>query len=78
MIFYRPKDGSDEWDDKDHLAADIVGGDLLRELTVSYIVAITSGSGRFGIRKRNQWKNKNYRKLPSQSDTDHPFTYLGE
>ena len=39
------EDGSDERDDEDHLAADIAGGDLLCKLAVSYIVAITSGTG---------------------------------
>jgi hypothetical protein len=39
------EDGSDEWDYKYHLAADIAGGDLLCELTVRYIVTIAGSAG---------------------------------
>ena len=40
-----PEDGSDEWDYKDHFAADVAGGDLLGELTVRYIVTIAGSAG---------------------------------
>jgi hypothetical protein len=36
------KDSAKEWDDKDHLAADIGGRDLFSKLAVSYIVSIAS------------------------------------
>jgi len=39
------KDSAKEWDDKDHLAADIGGRDLFSELAVSYISTCTSFCG---------------------------------
>jgi hypothetical protein len=38
------EDCANEWDDKEHLAADIAGCDLLGELAVSYIVTIAGAS----------------------------------